>query len=92
MTASPPQSIPVELAEDYAVYGIDRVAVQDVSEHRWYVKQLVVFELEGVLMGLHYLKPKSELQEGQDTFEATPVPVFPVAGREVKTTVYEVMT
>jgi hypothetical protein len=63
-------TITVDEAEDIA-WG-EHVAVQPVSEHRWYDKQLVVFERDGALMGLHYLKPKTEMQEGQDRFEGDP--------------------
>jgi hypothetical protein len=80
-------TITVDEAEDIA-WG-EHVAVQPVSEHRWYDKQLVVFERDGALMGLHYLKPKTEMQEGQDRFEGDPVPIFPVKAREVVATVYE---
>lgn len=65
------------------------LATQDVSEHRWYTKQLVVFDRHGDTMGFHYLKPASELQEDQDCYEADPVPIFPVIAREVTSTVYE---
>lgn len=66
------------------------LAVQIVSKHRWYTKQLVVFEpLPGVKVGFYYLDPASETQEDQDRFEADPVPIFPVIGRQVTTTVYE---
>lgn len=65
-------------------------AVQTVSEHRWYTKQLVVFEYQGVEVGFYYLKPATELQEGQERFESDPVKVFPVTAREVTSTVYEV--
>lgn len=71
------------------VYG-EHVAIQEVSKHRWYTKQLVVFEQDGEPLGFYYLEPASELQEDQDRFEADPVPVFPVAPKTVSTTVYEV--
>lgn len=79
-------TISVDDAEE-AVYGA--VAIQDVSQHRWYTRQLVVFVHDGSLMGLHYLRPASELQEDQDRFDADPVPIFPVVAKEVVTTVYE---
>jgi hypothetical protein len=67
-----------------------RVGVRVVSEHRWYAKQLIAFRRnDGELLGFYYLKPASEIQEGQDRFEADPVPTFAVASREVTTTVYE---
>ena len=83
---SEPMFINAEEAEEIALF--DHVARQDVEEHRWYTKQLVVFELDGRLMGFYYLDPATEMQEDQDRFEAEPVPIFPVAGREVTTTVY----
>ena len=65
------------------------VAVQDVSQHRWYTKQLVVYTtLDGRLMGFYYLRPATEEQEGMDNFEAEPVPIFPVVARQVTTTTY----
>lgn len=67
------------------------LAVQDISNHRWYTKQLVVFEQDGKLMGFYYDQPATELQEDQETFEADPVPTYPVVGVEVKTTIYEVV-
>ena len=85
-----------ELTEDEATdivyeYGRTNVAVQNVSEHRWYTKQLVVFEDDyGHTLGFYYLDPASELQEDQDRFESVPVKVFPVSGREVTVTVFDV--
>lgn len=81
--------IDTDEAEEIAMGHDPYVATQDVSEHRWYTRQLVVFSVDGELMGFHYLKPASELQEDQDRFDADPVPVFPVTAREVTTTVYE---
>lgn len=67
-----------------------REGVQVVSEHRWYVKQLIAFRRnDGELLGFFYLKPASEIQQDQERFEADPVPTFAVASREIKTTVYE---
>ena len=71
------------------VYG-DHLSIQDVDEHRWYTKQLVVYaDGDMGVRGFYYLKPASEIQEDQDRFEADPVPIFPVVGRTVTTTVYE---
>ena len=53
--------INAEEAEEIALF--DHVARQDVEEHRWYTKQLVVFELDGRLMGFYYLDPATEMQE-----------------------------
>ena len=75
---------------DDRIYG-PHVAIQDVSEHRWYTKQLVVFMGDDhLLYGFYYLKPATELQEDQDRFESDPVKVFYVNARDVTTTVYEV--
>lgn len=82
-----PEHISTDDAEDI-IYGKHRV-MQAVSSHRWYDRLLVVFERDGHQMGFYYLKPKTELQEGQDIFEGDPVPVFSVSSREVITTVYE---
>lgn len=79
-------SISTDEAEDI-IWG-EHVADQFVSEHRWYNKRLFVFEREGDLYGFYYLDPATEEQEGQDRFEADPVPVFPVVAREVTTVVY----
>jgi len=79
----------VDEAEEI-VFGYEGyVSTQDVSEHRWYTKQLVVFERDGALLGFYYLNPASELQEDQDRFESVPVKVFPVRAREVVMKVYE---
>lgn len=75
-------------AEDI-VYG-DNIAVQDISNHRWYIKQLVVFRKDDELLGFYYLRPKTEIQEGQDRFENDPVEVYPISSREVTMTIYEV--
>jgi hypothetical protein len=80
-------TLSIEDAEDI-VYG-DHVAIQDVSKHRWYTRQLVVFERGGDLRGFYYLEPATEEQEGQDRFEGDPVPVFPVSVREVVVKTYE---
>lgn len=64
------------------------IATQDVSKHRWYTKQLVVFSDDEHLSGFYYLDPASEEQEDQDRFEASPVPIFPVESYDVVTTVY----
>jgi hypothetical protein len=80
-------TISVDEADDI-VYS-EHVALQNVSEHRWYTKRLVVFERDGELFGFYHLAPATEEQEGQDEFEGDPVPVFPVVAREVITTVYE---
>lgn len=65
------------------------VAGREVSEHRWYTKELIVIRHNGELYGFYYLKPASEIQEDQDRFEGDPVPTFAVVGREVTTTTYE---
>lgn len=80
----------LHLDEAQDIADAEYVAIQDVSEHRWYTRQLVVFERDGALFGFYYMEPASELQEDQDRFETDPVRVFPVSGREVTTTVYEV--
>jgi hypothetical protein len=86
---TPVATITVDEAEDI-VY--DAVAVQKISEHRWYERQLVVFkDDDGALQGFYYLKPASELQEDQDRFESDPVQVFQVSSREVVTIVYGVV-
>jgi predicted RNA-binding protein with PUA-like domain len=82
--------ISIDEAEDI-IYA-DPVAIQDISEHRWYTKQLVVFKKHGALYGFNYLKPASELQEDQDRFESDRVKIFPVSSRKVTTTVYEVIS
>ena len=83
------RTIPLDEAEDYVYGGL--LASQKVSEHRWYNKQLIVFQEQedASLWGFYYLDPKSELQEDQDRFESDPVRIFPVVAKEVTTTVYE---
>lgn len=81
--------ISVDEAED-VLEGVP-LAVQTVSEHRWYAKQLVVFEAPDGLRGFYYLNPASELQEDQDRFESDPVRVYRVAGTEVVKTTYAVI-
>jgi hypothetical protein len=82
------QTISVEAAQDI-MWGSEKVATQEVSEHRWYRKQLIVYRRGAELWGFYYLDPASELQEDQDRFESDPVKTFPVAGREIVTTIYE---
>lgn len=85
------ETITVEQAEDI-LYDDSRLAIQLESEHRWYDKMLVVYRSsnpEG-LKGFYYLRPKSEIQEGQDRFESDPVQVFSVASEEVTITSYSV--
>jgi hypothetical protein len=75
---------------DDIVYSDKPIAVQEVSKHRWYTLQLVVYrDTAGELVGFHYCDPASELQEGQDRYETDPVQVFPVISREVTHIVYE---
>lgn len=82
------RSITQDEAESH-IYN--NIGTTEVSEHRWYTKQLVVFEdADGALMGFYWLKPKTEMQEGMDEYEADPVPIYPVTAKEVTTTVYEV--
>lgn len=78
------QSISVEEADD--IIDGRPVAIQHVSKHRWYTRQLVVFERDGEMLGFHYLEPATEEQEGQDVYEGDPVPVFPVISKQITTT------
>jgi hypothetical protein len=80
----------IDVDTAYEIIFDDPIAYQEVSQHRWYTKYLVVFEnADGHLMGFYHLKPATEMQEGQDEFEDDPVPVFHVFGRDILTTVYE---
>ena len=84
------ETIAVETAEE--IYEFDAVAIQEVSKHRWYTRKLVIYSNEdkgGAFWGFYYLDPLTEVQEGQDCFEADPVPVFPVVAREVVAITYE---
>ncbi len=67
----------------------DHVAIQFVSKHRWFTKQLVVFERDEELLGLYYFEPATEEQEDADRFEDERVLIFPVRAREVTKTVYK---
>lgn len=73
---------------DEILWG-DPVARQDVSDHRWYTKQLIVYKDGDILRGFYYMDPATEDQEGQDTYETDPVETFPVIGVERTITVYE---
>lgn len=65
------------------------LAQQLVSEHRWYDRFMIVYaEPSGELRGYYWDRPSTEDQEGQDEYEAIPIPTFPVDSREVTTTVY----
>jgi len=66
------------------------IARQDVSRHRWYTKQLIVYRDGEELRGFYYLDPATELQEDQDRYETDPVETFPVKGVKQTITVYEV--
>lgn len=66
----------------------DKIGDQEVSQHRWYTKRLIVFKRKGVLWGFYYLAPATEMQEDQDRYEADPVPVFPVVAKTITTTIY----
>ena len=80
--------ISADEAEDILYDGNRLVAKQEISEHRWYTKELIVFKGDGDILGFYYLNPATELQEDQDRFESDPVEIFPVTSREVKTVVY----
>lgn len=82
--------ITVDEAEDILGAQDGRlVAWQEQSKHRWYTRFLMVFRDGGQLYGFHYDDPATEEQEGQDVFEAVPVPVFPVTSKQIVTTIYE---
>jgi len=93
-------TIDPDLAHEISLGYDGFVAQQHVSDHRWFTRQLIVFDpreaqLEGefsddALYGFFYDEPATELQEGQDVFEDEPVPVYPVKAREITVTKYEV--
>lgn len=85
------KTITEEEALDH-VYGLNLVAIQFESEHRWYNRKLVVFTQDGDLWGFYYDEPATEVQEGMDVFEAIPVPVYPVMGVKETRIVYEALT
>lgn len=64
------------------------VAKQHISKRCWYTRHLIVFEYAGDRLGFYYDEPATEEQEGQDSFDADPVPTFLVTAREITTTVY----
>lgn len=72
-------TISIDEAEDIILDG--HLVIQEVSRHRWYTKRLVVFERGGEMRGFYFLDPATEEQEGQDCFEADPVPVYDVVER-----------
>lgn len=81
--------ISVERAEE-VIDAEQYVTIQTVSRHRWYTRQLVVFNTAMFgLTGFYYLRPATEEQEGQDRFEGDPVPIFKVKARQIASTVFE---
>jgi len=62
--------------------------MQKISKHRWYTRYLVVFQHETGLRGFYYDEPATEEQEGQEVFEADPVPTFPVKAEQLTITRY----
>lgn len=83
-----PETIPTDEAEEL-IYSA--IATQHVSEHRWYDRELVIFERDGTLWGFHHDRPKTEIQEGMDEYPLVDgrVPIFPVAAKVITATVYE---
>lgn len=68
------------------------IEIQDISDHRWYTRQLVVFtDPDLKLKGFYYLRPKTEDQEDQDRFEDDPVPLYDVQAEEVIVIEYSVV-
>jgi hypothetical protein len=75
---------------DEGMISFEFVASQEVSEHRWYIKRLIVCKIDGALWGFHYNDPKTEDSlDYDDRFDSNPVKVFEVEAREVTATVYE---
>lgn len=76
---------------DDILYSDRVVTRQDVSEHRWYTKKLIVYrdyDDPNTLNGFYYLDPATEDQEGQDCYETDPVETFAVEGKEKTIIVY----
>jgi hypothetical protein len=83
-----------ERADEIRFGSSARIATQEVSQHRWYTKQLVVFlSPERETLGFYYMDPATEMQEGQDEYDLDAdgnVPTFPVEGHKETITVWEV--
>lgn len=89
------KTITKEQADDTR-YGdseeFELITIEDIEKRRWYMAQFVVYkDEEGKLWGFNYDEPLTEYQEGGDTYEAIPVPVYPVVAKEVKQTIYEIV-
>lgn len=78
--------IEVEEAEELILF--DAVAIQPESDHRWYTRELVVYDDDGTLKGFYHDRPKTEEQEGMDEFDSNPVETFLVKEEPVTITKY----
>lgn len=92
-------SLPADVVEEFMYQkrgvGVDGFIYhcnQDISEHRWYMAEWIIFEHEGQLYGADYMDPASESQDGQDRFDADlddNIDVFPVKAATKTITIYE---
>lgn len=83
----------VDLDENGDLMEIPYEFVSDeiVDRGRWEIYHLIVFRHGDDLYGFDYNEPATEYQEGSmdERFGGDPVPVFPMKGRVITTTVYE---
>lgn len=78
MTDTIATDVAQELAAGFDCDGLEYVGRTFISKHRWYSRKLIAFKDGEDAYGFYYDEPATEDQEGQDVFEADPVPVFPV--------------
>lgn len=80
--------VPPEPGE-YGGLPLEFVHDENEGKGRWEIYHTIVFRHGGGLYGFAYNEPATESQEGQDgIYEDDPVPVFPMASKQVMTTVY----
>lgn len=48
------------------------------DDHRWHTDRYYVFERDGRLFEFLYMEPATEMQDGQDVWEADPIPCYEV--------------
>jgi hypothetical protein len=78
-----------EMRDGYAPEeGCEYVAVQVLSEHRWYNRRLLAFRRDDRLLGIVHRQPKTEVQEGMDEWESDPVRVYHVDAEPVTKIIY----
>ena len=60
-----------ELEEEYGLPWEDNLSFERIDKHRWYTVCEVVFRADdGFYYSVDYLEPNTEMQEGQDRWNA----------------------